>query len=247
MKKTLLALAIPVGLSLAMVSCKKDTPTPTPTPAPSSSAPPTPMVGGEGALVSLRVGTTTIAAGQTFVVDIETAVAAFYNGTNTSTFLDGGTVKVNSNELTKNENNSYVYSSTTKLDLDFDGGSNWSVTGAGNVPAISYNHTNTFPNYTGTLPTTITKSEGFSLDLTGKVTGADSVYVFVASGDKSFIKHLGPNPGNVTISATDIADLALSTTGFVEVIPFNYRIETISGKQIAFVKEYAAVSTVEIK
>lgn len=245
MKKSLLALMLPIGLSIGVSSCVKDAVNPT---APqSSTTPPTPMIGGDGSLVSLRVGTITMVAGQPFNVDIETAVAAFYNGSNTGNLIDGGSVKVNNFDLTKNDNNSYVYSSNTNLDLGFDNGSNWTVVGAGSVPAISYNHTNKFPKFSGTLPTAITRANGLTIDLTGKISGADSVYVFVASGDKSFTKHLGSNPGSVTITAAELADLPASTTGIVEVIPFHFKKQTIGGKQIAFIKEYAAVATIEIK
>ncbi|MBS1645575.1 MAG: hypothetical protein JST36_11100 [Bacteroidetes bacterium] len=243
MKKFFLFMVLPLGLSLGTSSCIKDKIDDLTKPQTNSTTPPTPSVaGGDGALVSVRVGTTTVVTGVPFTVDVESAVAAFYDASNNNSLLDGGTVKMNGFELTKSDNNSYTYMSNTNLDLNFGSGSAWTVSGAGAVPAMSYNHNDAFPKFSGTLPTSITRANGLTINLSS-VSNADSVWIFIAAGDKTFTKHLGPNPGTVTLTAAELNTLPATETCIFEVIPWRYRIQNISGKDMVLIKEYAAVAT----
>lgn len=246
MKKFILFLALPLGLCLGTSSCVKDKIDDLTKPKTNSTTPPTPAVPGvDGALVSVRVGTTTMAAGIPFTIDIESAVAAFYDAANNNSLLPAGTVKVNGFELTKADNNSYTFMSDKDLDLNFGSGSAWNVTGAGAVPAINYTHNDAFPKFSGTLPTSITRANGLTINLSS-VSNADSVWIFIAAGDKTLTKHLGSNPGSVTLTAAELNTLPATETCIFEVIPWRYRIQNISGKDIVLIKEYAAVATLKM-
>ena len=76
--------------------------------------------------------------------------------------------------------------------LGFDGGSNWSVGGSGDVAAFTYNHNQSFPTYSGraTMPETASTSSALTVNLSG-ISNADSVYVVLAGNGKQNIKHIG--------------------------------------------------------
>ncbi len=252
-----------VVVALATAACSK-TSTSTDTGVPSA---PSPTFSGDvkGSLVSLRtsfsydpnkfINPKPPIALPVVDVDAETAVAAFSNDFSTAVYLDAGAVSVNTKSLDKLSNNTYTklafdYTSPT-LDLGFGSGSNWSVAGNGDVPAISYNHTTTFPNYSGKadLPETVSSSSDLTITLTGKISSSDSVYVLLANNSKQILKRVGGGASSVTISASDIATLGTTggnATAILEVCPWNFTIETISSKKYAFVKEQAVVKYVKI-
>lgn len=248
--------------SILFVSCKKDTTAPANTsPVPSA---PTPSFGGDvkGALVSLRTSFSydpnkfaslpiTVP-----VVDLEaeSGVAVFSNDLSTGNYLDAGAVSVNTNNLPKLSNNSYTKLAfdfvNSSFSLDFDGGSQWSVEGKGDVPAISYNHTQTFPNYTGraSMPETASTTSNLTVSLSG-ISNADSVYVLLVANNKEVLKRVGSSTSSVTFTAAEIQSVGTTggnATAYLEVCPFRYTIQTISTKQYAFIKEYAVVKNVTI-
>ncbi|MBX2904698.1 MAG: hypothetical protein KF744_01580 [Taibaiella sp.] len=261
MKRTTTKLLL-TGLCLAMTvaSCKKDdttTPTTTPTtpttPTTSAATAPTPVTGSvDGLLLSLMLDVNTTTAGYNVQVKTENALASFFSATGSTTMVDGGAVSVNSVTLEKQTNNSYFKTATvgmTPSDLSFDGGhSNWSVGGAGSIPGFTYDYNSTFPEYSGTVPETITRSSGLTITLGSNLSGADSVIIFIAKDDKSITRTYAGSASSATISAADLAALPAVTdkTAILEIVPYKIKMQTISGKSFAFVKEYAAVRYVNI-
>lgn len=243
-----------LGLFL-LAGCGKTKVDPTPaTPTAPQAATPT-IRNTSGTLVALRTDFTYNIAQAPIPVtlSIETGVAAFYNTTPTS-LLDAGSVSVNGNGLDKQSNNAYTKTATpglsTPTDLGFGSGASWSVGGSSGVPAFTYAHTVSFPSYSGTLPTTVTKSSGLTVPLSGQLSNADSVYVVVAAGDKMVLKRARSNAASVSFSAAELSVLpntSNSTMGFVEVIPFRYNLVTLTNRTYAFVKETAAISTTTIQ
>src|ERR1043165_7643728 len=132
--------------------------------------------------------------GYSIDVPSEMAVASFFGGAypNNTTQVSGGTVKLNDNQLDF-ANNAYTKIASTGLTpstLGIDGGVTWNVSGNGNIPAFTYTHDGQFPEFTGNVPTTITRADGFALTLNSTtVTDADSVYVFIVSGSGNVLKH----------------------------------------------------------
>jgi hypothetical protein len=247
---------LPVAaLGLLLAGCGKTKVDPTPaTPTAPQAATPT-IRNTSGTLVALRTDFTYSMAQVPVPVTLstETGLAAFYNTTPT-TLLDAGPVSLNGNGLDRQGNNAYVKTATpgltTPTDLGLSSGASWSVAGSGSVPALSYSHAVSFPSYAGTLPTSISKTSGLSIALSGQLSSADSVYVVVAAGDKMVLKRARGTAASVSFSAAELAVLpntSASLLGFVEVIPFRYNLVTLSSRTYAFVKETAAISTVTIQ
>lgn len=253
-----LAIALIVGFS----SCKKEEAKPTTptTTTPTNTAgpnPQTPMPSGgniSGVLISLKMKYTTQPTGAPMPVDVnsEMGVAVFYNSPGSATISDAGIVSVNSVNLEKQTNKSYLkmaYIGGTPSDLDFDNTSKWNVAGSSDVPAFSHDHNTAFPEYSGDVPSTITKANGISLSFTSStLSGADSVYVVIAAGDKSIVKSYGAKAGSVTIPASDLQSLpAISDNSAVfEICPFSYDEAVKNGKTYFFIKELAIVRAVNI-
>ncbi len=240
----------------SFTSCKKNNnnnnTTPT-TPTTSSTTPPTPTPSGvDGALVSLLMNVTTVTAGFPVTVSTGTALAVFYSPAGSTTMVDGGAVSVNGFSLTKQSNNSYIKTieaGMTTMDLNFStDNSNWSVGGAGSVPAFTYNHSVTFPEFTGTVPDSVVRSAGVTIALTGKVNAADSVLLFIAAGSKSITRTVAGSASSVTISASDLSGWSAVSdkSAVLEVVPYKVTMSAQGGKNYAFIKEYAAVKNINI-
>jgi len=256
--KTLLptSLLAAAGFALLLGGCSKaDDATPT-TPASTTPTAATPTVGNVyGVMVSLRMNyavASPVPLPVPVTVDLESAIAAFYN-LNPTSFMDAGAVSVNGNALDKGSNNAYTKVATPTQtnpspNLGFDNGSSWSVAGSGATPAITYNHSSSMPTYSGTLPTSITKASGLTVALSS-VRNADSVYVLIAAGNQSVLKRAQAGTSSITFTANDLRNLPTVTdkSGIVQVLPFRMTRPVISGKTYAFIKEYAAVGNIDIQ
>ena len=99
--RTILASMV-VLFSFSMVSCGDDDVAPS---SQDTTVYPTPD-DAFGVLVAIKTFTSVTAGGFTTDVEFGTAVAAFIDGSN---FFPAGTVTCNSEGLTQNSNNSYVY------------------------------------------------------------------------------------------------------------------------------------------
>jgi len=254
------ALFLAAGLALTLGSCKKDDSPATPTnTTPTPPSPTITRVGSTvmaGTLASIRMSYeyTVPQVNMTVPIEIESAVAAFV-GSSAGALVDAGAVSVNTNALDKASNNAYVkagnFSATTTgqsgTSLGFENGSSWNVAGSSSVPAFTYNHTSSMPDYSGTLPTSITKSAGLTVAL-NSVSNADSIYVLIAAGNKQLLKRVG-RAASVSFTAAELGTLPTVTnnTALIEVVPFRYIVVTQGGKPYAFVKEYAAVGNVNIQ
>src|SRR5690606_31282496 len=125
--------------------------------------PPTPVFANvDGTLVSIMMSYTVEneLLPMPMIMESELGVVAFMNGS-TSNFFDAGTVKLNGYALEKAENHGYqVYATAglTPSSLDIANGSSmWEVSGSSDVTGFTYNHQTPFPQFTGTLPTSISK------------------------------------------------------------------------------------------
>lgn len=240
-------------------SCKKEeTTTTTPTTTTPTTTTPTAVTPGttgndiSGALISINMSYKMSQMGIEVPVNYEIGSAVFYSAPGSSTLVDAGTVSVNSVNLDKAANNSYSKMASTGLTpstLNFDNGSSWSIGGASSVTSFSYNHTGTFPSYTGTMPTSVTKASGLSFTFsTSNLSGADSVVVFLASGNTSITKTFAATAGTVTLTASDLSGIAAvsDNTGILEVCPYKYVVFNANGKKYVAIKEQAVVKNVNI-
>ncbi|GAA4351871.1 hypothetical protein GCM10023185_10960 [Hymenobacter saemangeumensis] len=250
------SLFLAAGFSLALASCKKDDATTPSTPASTTPTAATPSVRNvHGALISLRLNYAAPSPVPTPVpvtLTVESGLALFYNLTPTA-YLDAGAVTVNGNALDKGSNNTYSKVATPtqtnpSTELGFSNGSNWSIAGSGSVTAFNYNHSGSMPNYSGTLPTAISKANGLTVALS-TVSNADSVYVLIAAGNQSVLKRARAGTASITFTANDLRNLPTVSdkSAVMQVLPFKILLATLNSKPYAFIKEYAAVGNVNIE
>lgn len=254
MKKQIMLFAIAATM-LGYTSCKpEETPIPTDPEPPINNGPtaPTPQVDNVyGVMVSIKMDYTQVNSMVPMPITLqsEIGVATFPVDLGASTFKDVGAVKVNSYDLDKAENHSYYKVATTGMtpsDFDFDSGSQWNNGELG----INYSHTIGFPKYTGDLPDKINRADGFNIDLSGEITNSpDSIYVLVISGNDYVQKSFAGNASTADFSSSELQGLAAVTdnTAMIQVVPFSITIENIGGKNYAFIKEHAAVKSINIE
>ena len=246
-------IALALIAASAFASCKKEetpTPTPTPKPAPSSAAATPSYATGDGALVALVTRTTVTSFGMSVDQDLGTGVAVFGN-LSAGTYNDAGTITLNSKELKKQTNNSYVYipSVTDVTGIDLSGSINWSV----GSPAITYDASRagggrgmpTSGGLSGSY-TTIDASSSFTLAVSS-VANADSVYFQINGPDKSILKRMSGTTTSVTFTAAEVASLGKSVGCSVTVAPWNHQEKTFGGKLVHVINELALSRVVEIK
>jgi hypothetical protein len=255
MKLTSLFLAGTLLGAVAISSCKKASTTPT-TPTPTTSSNPSPVTGNvDGALISLRLDLASVVAGFPITISTDNGIATFFTATgNSSSFVDGGAVSLNTYALAKQSNNSYLKTATTGQTPDnlniADGTSNWVVAGAGSVPAFTYANSYPFPDFAGTIPTSITRSKGLTVTLGSSVNNADSVIIFIVTNDhKSLTRTFVATAASATISATDLGTLpAVSdNTALIEIIPYRLNTSRQGSKVYAYVKEHAYTANINIQ
>lgn len=112
------------------------------------------------------------------------------------------------------------------------------------IPNFTYSFTAPMPTVLGKLPDTVTKLEGFKLDL--QIAGADSV-VMAISGDTTnsdgyISKSFNPANNNYYFSSDDIAKIRLSSIhslrqSFV-IVAYTSTIQNFDGKYMRFTKTY---------
>lgn len=192
---------------------------------------------GYGVLAAVKSVSYTTVAGYTVPVEVNTAVAAFPSTPNSTTFQDAGSVSINGNALTKSTNNTYVYQNLTNpLSLNEQ---SWSVSGSSTVPEIIYNENRPMPDYIGfeSLPSTISKSGGVTVNLGAAVNNADSIYVIIADYNNGYIlKRVGGNSASIVFTASDLSALA-SGQGMLQVCPWSYKEEDFNDRKFYFVNE----------
>lgn len=252
MKK--LSISILALLTISLFSCNKvkdildDPPTATPT-APTA---PTPSIAdAHGVLVSVKM---TFAYKNSMVpipleMNYDIASAVFPSSAGSSSFADVGEVSVNSHQLDKADNNSYYLMAGDGLNqsnLGFSGNSKWEV----NSLSINYSHSSPFPNFSGDLPESVNRSEDLVVDLSGNISGnPDSVIVTVITPNKQLLKTVSGSTGKVTFTSSELSSLSEVTnnTAYIEVAPYSFIKETISGKNYYFIKEFVATQSINVK
>lgn len=258
--KKLIYILVPV-LALSLASCNKteDTPTPDPTPTtPTTPTPPSPsQEGANAALIAIRMTYSTTQAGFPVDLNTEIGVAAVYqnpySASGTNTMIDAGVIKVNNNTLDKATNNSYSKTATvgqTPSDLGFTSAASWTVAGGNGFPALTHNVARLDPDYTGTVPATITRTSDLTFTFNSTTTtNADSVYVVLITGSTNKIWHYKANAGTVTIPASELSAFSATTTtnvGYIEICPWNYENTTDMGKTTVYIRERAIVKSVTV-
>lgn len=225
--------------SLIIMSCNKVAdPTPTPQAAPNT----TPTFGNaDGVFAAVSTITYQNTPIGDMAVDVDVAFGGYNNGTNT--YVEIGSVSVNSYNLEKADNNSYLSTSSTTtpvIDLGFDDSSNnsWVISGSSNMPAFNYTTSNQMPSsikFTAEVEK-INKANSFTLSIQSAPSNCDSLLFVLAGTDNvSVIKTVASNVTSVTFTSAEMSQL--NGTGIAQVVAYNYDLSVQNGKNMYFINE----------
>ena len=230
-------LSIVIFASVMFYGCsKKDSTTPATTDNSGSTVSIT-VSDAAGALAAITSVSYTTVAGYTIPVTVNTATGVFFSTPGSSTYVDAGSITLNSNSLTKQSNNAYVYQNLTSP-LTFPPVT-WNVAGSGSVPSFNYTDDRPMPTFSGydALPSTVTKASGVTIALGSAVLDADSVYVVLHDySNKTLLKRVAGNAASVTFTATELSAFTTGN-GMVQVAPWNLKSEDFSSKKFYFINE----------
>ncbi len=259
----LLLLVFMSGLMFSLSSCDRNedevpetTPTPTPAPPPAQATPPsnpTPTpTDANGVLVAVKsISSVTVPIVGPQKIETGIPVALFFDTPNT--YLDAGVVSCNSINLTKQTNNSYVYTvdATTPTGVSYSSGVTWSVEGntSTGVPAINHSPTIPFPvldSIAGNI-SKVTKANGVTIAATNTITGADSVIfgVYAPNGGVVQVTKSG-NISSHTFSSADLNGLSTGN-GYIQIAAYSIGDKTVGGKKYYFIKEAVFTKMVAIE
>lgn len=237
---------VAVALSSTIItSCNTNNDDDNVTPPSTTPTAPT-FADGFGTLAAVKVKTTQTVIGVPNPIEIIMGVgsAGFYSPGN-NTLVDGGTVSLSGKSLTKYQNNAYAYTpgSTDPTGIDFDAdGVEWSVGGAGEVPAFTHTVNMGFPNIGNiTSGSTVTKASGYTLSVQN-VSNADSVIFQIGQ----VIVTRPANTTSYTFSSSELASLSTGTS-IAQVVSYKIQPATKSGKTFYFVNETSVSKNITVE
>jgi len=239
--------------SIALTSCDPsdvvpDTEDPTPTPENNNTQTPS-FASGDGAIVALNTRTVTSTPIGNTTIDLGTAVAVF-GDLAAGTYNDAGSVTLNGKSLTKTSNNAYSYvpSATDFTGIDFEDNIKWEVSS----PSFTYDAKTQgrgMPVADGDFTfsgSSVSGSTAFTLELSGSISNADSVYFQINGPNNYVLKRMGGQATSVTFSASEMQSLGTSAGCSVTIAPWNHESKNLGGKTIHVVNELAINKVIEI-
>lgn len=134
---------------------------------------------------------------------------------------DMGEVKVEGLALTKQSNNMYLYSDFTNP-LTPSGYVDWTVGGK------TYSNTKSIPQLRNLAKRTEFSLTSRTLDISSR--NADYILVVITSGDKAVTKTFSATTTTAQFSAAEVADLKPTTSGFIQITPYNYMDTKVEGR-----------------
>lgn len=196
------------------------------------------------ALVGIKTISTTSTPIGPVNMEIGTAVAAFSEDGGAS-FMTGGTVSLDANNLSAQSNNSYIYTpgQSNPTGISFGSTQNWVGTGAG-WPAFTASTTIGFPSVTEISSSDVTMSSGYTLNC-GAAISADSIYFSVYGPNGSAMKLVAGGTSSYTFSASELSGLG-SGSGFIQIVGINYDSQTIGGRAYYILNETARTKQINI-
>ena len=179
--------------------------------------------------------------GGTQIDELGTAYAWFDSYTTTT---NAGIVSCNTTEL----NNTFAGTSlpwyyTLSSYLDFSGTNTaaWSVAGANGVTGFTYTDNTAFPKCNFTVPASISRSNGLTVNNTNTGSNDAVFYTLYAAGAQKVTKSMPANSTSATFTAAEIQSVApvSGTQVGVQVMPVKLTPVTQNGKTYYFVKQWA--------
>ncbi len=187
----------------------------------------------DGVLIATTANVTQSIPGATITVNVSmgSAIASLYSSTGGSTLVDGGSVTANDSTLTKQSNNSYIFTPKS-TGISYSSSSRWSVSGnAGNsIPAFTYT-ANGFPSAPTTPnPSSISKASAYTMTTTS-VSNADSLCFQITSGSKTIYKMTNGSQTSYTFPASEMGILDNSSNAYLTVTAYKFNNTTVSAKK----------------
>ncbi|PWH82911.1 hypothetical protein [Brumimicrobium oceani] len=216
------------------------------TPAASAPTSYSPSFAGEfGALIAIKTISTSESPIGPIDTELGTAVAVFSENSGNS-FVGAGTVKVEGEVLSKQDNNSYVYmpSQTNPMGLTYGSSVSWEGTGA-TWEAFS---TSTNQGFSSVNPITsgdISTSGDYTLT-SGSVANADSILYAVYGSNGNQLVILGGNTTSHTFTAAELSNLG-EGSGYAQVVGLNYDQKVIGTKDYWLINETVRTKSIEVK
>lgn len=238
------ALSLFFVATLASCSDDNDDNNNTVTPTPNPSYPTPEPADADGACWAIR----TISTQQTPIgpieVELEVAVAVFFTNTGVSSSLSNvGVVSADGTDLTRQSNNSYIYtpSPLNPTGLQFGSDVGWEVTGGAAFSAFTYTDNQNWPDISNMLAAdTLYKSDDYSISLSG-VTNCDSVLFSI----NDQVKFISGNASSATFSSAELSTLSTGVN-YLNVAGVKLESNDQGGKNIYFGKEYVLGKTVYV-
>lgn len=217
---------------------------PTPTPTPNDNIPMPSWSDAYGVLAVTKVKTVQ----SSISIEIGVAAAAIYANLGDTALADAGTVKVESKELTKQANNSYVFtpSQTEPTGIAFSNPISWEVSGNGSVTAFTHDLTGAYPSADSiTSALTFDNNNAYTLTV-ASVSDADSVlFMVVGASGTPLIKYQSGTATSCTFTQAEMATIPAGT-GLVQVVPMRITDNTSGGRKYYYVRQTAVSKTVTV-
>ena len=204
----------------------------------------------DAVLIGLQTVTYTSIAGTVIETPIGLPVAIFMDGSN---FKDVGAVTCETQTLTKQDNNSYIFlpSATNPTGVSYSGDIEWTVAGANGFPGGTYSSKGSFPGNVEIDATTrqdIDAQSAYTLAPKISIANADSIYYGVY-GPKGAVNHVvAGNVSSFTFSQTEMKSIGTGT-GYMQIAAVKYvKREVLSGGEVVYhLTEKVNTQTVNFK
>ena len=198
-----------------------------------------------GALVAIKTISTTTQSGFSIDSEIGTGVAFFTENGGTS-YLDAGTINLNNQTLTKNDNNSYTFvpSQTSPTGITFSSDVDWTASG-GTWASFSASSNMGFSTVSEISSSDVSVSSDYTLNCSS-LTNADSVYFGIYGPDGSKYVILSGSTTSHTFTAAEVASVGTGQ-GFVQIVGLNYDPQTIGAKDYWLINETVRTKSVTIE
>lgn len=198
-----------------------------------------------GTLVALNTVTTTSTPLGDMDANVGTAVAVFSENSGSS-FVTAGDINVNSNGLTAQSNNSYVYQigASNPTGISFSNNVSWAGTGA-TWPAFSASTSQGFSTVGQISSGNPSTSSNYTL-ASNQVTNADSVLFTLAGQNGSIVKILPGTTTSYTFSASEVSSVGAGT-GIIQVVGLKYDLQLIDSKNYYLINETVRSKVVTIE
>lgn len=201
--------------------------------------------GADALMVAINNTTFTQQAGLSIEINVGLAASVFFDAAGTA-YVDAGDVTINGMALDKNESNYYTYTSTSGE--EFKNPVAWKASGSGEFDAFDKSINLDFPSMSEITSGDITAGADYNLTFKSAITNADSVIIVLSDGGSTYQKIVPNNNTNTyTVDGSDLSSFTASENGLISISAYQYVLEEVGTKKIAFVNQGNVTKTVAVK